>query len=191
MRDFVRAGFSAGNIKGMFLTIPQKSVVMDMRGESSVLARLAGELLDGEGLVHSLSGFNIAYTGKRVLILGAGGGAVAIAASLVSPASQASRGATAEIALYYPTHGRAEALAVRPAAAGPASVHAVPGNDPAGFDVVINASPLGLRLSDAMPSDVSRMSPQAALVGVLMKNQPTPVVRAARARGCRRIRALK
>lgn len=34
-----------------------------------------------------------------------------------------------------------------------------------------------------MPCDVARMEPHAALVDILMKNQPTPVVRAARARG--------
>ena len=198
LRDFVRAAFSARNIKGMFLTIPHKSLVMDMLDCYSELSRLAGavnavgrdaegrlvgELFDGEGLVYSLNSFNIAYTGKKVLMLGAGGGAAAIAASLSSPASRASKGAAAEIALYDPLPGRSGALAKRLAPAGPASVYAVPGNDPAGFEVVINVSPLGLQLSDPMPCDVSRMSPHAALVDTLMKNQPTPVVRAARARG--------
>ena len=41
--------------------------------------RLAGALFDGEGLVDSLNGFNIAYTGKRVLILARDRGAAAIA----------------------------------------------------------------------------------------------------------------
>ena len=198
VQGFVRAAFSARNIKGLFLTIPHKSLVMDMLDECSELARLAGavnavrcdaqgrlvgELFDGEGLVDSLNGFNIAYTAKRVLILGAGGGAAAIAASLVSPASKVSKGAAAQVALYDPTPGKAQALAERLGAAGPARVVAVDSNDPAGFDVVVNATPLGLHPADPMPCDVSRMAPDAALVDILMKNQPTPVVRAARARG--------
>lgn len=45
-------------------------------------------------------------------------------------------------------------------------------NDPADFDVVVNASPLGLQPGDPLPCDVSRMAPHAALVDFLMKNQP-------------------
>jgi shikimate dehydrogenase len=48
---------------------------------------------------------------------------------------------------------------------------------------VINATPLGLKASDPMPCDVSRIAPHAALVDILMKNQPSPMVRAARDRG--------
>lgn len=198
VQDFVRAAFSARNIKGLFLTIPHKSLVMEMLDVCSELGRLAGavnavrcdtqgqlvgDLFDGEGLVDSLNGFNIAYTGKRVLILGAGGGAAAIAASLISPASRVSRGAAAEVALYDPTPGKAQRLAERLASAAPGRVVSVDSNDPAGFDVVVNASPLGLYATDPMPCDVSRMAPHAALVDILMKNQPTPVVRAARSRG--------
>ena len=198
VQDFVRAALSARNIKGLLLTIPHKSLVMDMLDECSELGRLAGavnavrcdargrllgDLFDGEGLVNSLNAFNITYTGKRVLILGAGGGAAAIAASLVSAASRASKGAAAEVALYDPTPGKAEALAHRLSVAGASRVLAVESSDPAGFDVVVNASPLGLYATDPMPCDVSRLAPHAALVDILMKNQPTPVVRAARALG--------
>lgn len=198
VQDFVRAAFWARNIKGLLLTIPHKSLLMDMLDECSDLGRLAGavnavrcdaqgrlvgDLFDGEGLVHSLNGFNMTYTGKRVLILGAGGGAAAIAASLVSPASKASQGAALEVALYDPTPGKAQALARRLGAAVAVRVIAVDNNDPAGFDLVVNASPLGLYPFDPLPCDVSRMAPGAALVDILMKNQPTPVVRAARSRG--------
>jgi len=195
---FVRTAFSTRNIKGLLLTIPHKSRVMDLLDACCELGRLAGAvnavrcddrgrlvgaMFDGEGLVDSLNGFAIAYTGRRVLILGAGGGAAAIAASLVSPASRVSVGAAAEVALYDPTPGKAAALAQRLNAAVPGRARAVQGSDPAGFDVVINASPLGLSASDPMPCDVSRLDAHAALVDILMKNQPTPLVRAARSQG--------
>ena len=198
VHDFVRAAFSAGNMKGLLLTIPHKSLVMDMLDDCSELARLAGavnamrceadgrlvgDLFDGEGLVKSMNNFGIGYSGKRVLMLGAGGAAAAIAASLVSPASRVSLGAAAEVALYDPTLGKAGALARRLDTPAGARVVAVDSPDPAGFDVVINASPLGLYASDPMPCDVARMAPHAALVDILMKNQPSPLVRAARGRG--------
>ena len=144
---------------------------------------MVGDLFDGEGLVDSLNGFGIAYTDRRVLILGAGGGAAAIAASLVSLASKVSTGAAAEVALYDPTPGKAQPLAERLASQTPTPVVSVNSNDPAGFDVVVNASPLGLNATDPLPCDVSRMAPHVALVDILMKNQPSPVVRAARSRG--------
>ena len=198
VKAFVAAAFMGRNIKGMLLTIPHKSLVMEMLDDCGELARLAGavnairrneqgrlvgELFDGEGLVNSLNSFKITYSGKRVLMLGAGGGSAAIAASLVSSASQASQGAPAGIALFDPTPGKAEALARRLGGAGPCRVYSVDSNDPAGFDVVVNATPLGLKLSDAMPCDVARMDAGAAFVDILMKNQPTPAVRAARSRG--------
>jgi shikimate dehydrogenase len=95
----------------------------------------------------------------------------------------------AELALYDPVPGKAAGVAARLAGArgqgqgGATQVRAAQDNDPAGFDLVIHASPLGLRADDPLPLDVSRMAPHAALVDILMKNQPTPLVRAARARG--------
>ncbi len=127
----------------------------------------------------SLDWFGIGYTGRRALIIGAGGGASAIGASLACAGDKS----CAEVAFFDPVPGKAQAVAARIAAFSPAKVRAVGSNDPAGFDLVINASPLGLNPADPMPCDVSRMEPHAALVDILMKNQPTPVVRAARARG--------
>jgi len=57
--------------------------------------KLEGGLFDGKGFVSSLDYFGVAYAGKRVLVLGAGGGASAIAASLAIAGSRA----PAEIAL--------------------------------------------------------------------------------------------
>ena len=75
-----------------------------------------------------------------------------------------------------------QALADRLGRLGRSRVRAVGSSDPAGFDLVVNASPLGLRACDPLPCDVARMDAGAALVDILMKNQPTPAVRAARAR---------
>ncbi len=192
---FVKTAFLAPNIKGLWLTIPHKTPVMAALDHCSALGRMAGAvnairrradgtleggLFDGEGFVAALDYFNIAYANQRVLILGAGGAAAAIGASL---ALTRGAGAAAEVAFFDPAPGKAAAVATRMAAASSTFVHAAGTNDPAGFDLVVNASPLGLNLSDPLPCDVTRLEPHAALIDIVMKNQPTPVVRAARARG--------
>lgn len=193
---FVRNAFLAKNVKGMFLAIPHKSLVMGLLSHCNDYGRVAGAvngikrnpngeleggLFDGKGFVASLDYFDIAYAQKRVLILGAGGGASAIAASLAI----AGASAPAEIALYDPAPGKAQGVAAH-IASSPyvkhAKVLATASNDPAGYDVVVNASPLGLQATDPLPCDVSRLQAGAAVVDILMKNQPTPFVQAVRAR---------
>ncbi|MDO8250896.1 MAG: shikimate dehydrogenase [Rhodoferax sp.] len=195
LHAFVKTVFLAPNIKGLWLTIPHKTPVMAVLDHCSALGRMAGAvnairrradgtleggLFDGEGFVASLDYFNIAYADKRVLIVGAGGAAAAIGASL---ALARSAGAAAEVAFFDPAPGKAAGVAARIAAATGGVVHAASTSDPVGFDVVVNASPLGLNLTDPLPCDVARLEPHAALLDIVMKNQPTPVVRAARARG--------
>jgi len=194
LETFVRGAFMAKNIKGMWVAIPHKAPITAMLDHCSDLGRIAGAvngirrngdgsleggLFDGEGFVASLDWFGIGYTGRRALIVGAGGGASAIGASLACAGAKS----CADVAFFDPVPGKAREVAARIAATSTATVRAVDSNDPAGFDLVINASPLGLKADDPMPCDVSRLEPHAALVDILMKNQPTPVVRAARARG--------
>lgn len=197
---FTRAAFLASNIKGMLLTIPHKSRVMELLAGCNDSARVAGAvngirrnadgaleggLFDGLGFVASLDYFKIAYAGKRVLMIGAGGAAAAIVASLAIAGERA----PAEIALFDPAAGKAAVLAAHVLAAAQSAGHdqasrvvAAASSDPAGFDVLINASPLGLKATDPLPFDVSRLDGHAAVVDILMKNQPTPLVQAVRAR---------
>lgn len=193
---FVGSAFLAKNIRGVLLTIPHKSQVMGLLSQCNDDGRVAdavngirrnpggeleGALFDGKGFVTSLDYFGVACAGKRLLILGAGGAASAIAASLAMAGSRA----PAEIALYDPAPGKAQALASQIAAAAqnPATkLVTAASSDPSAYDVVVNASPLGLRASDPLPCDVLRLAPHAAVMDILMKNQPTPLVQAARAR---------
>jgi shikimate dehydrogenase len=191
---FVKGAFEARNLQGLFLAIPHKPLVMPFLDETSPIAQAAGAVngvrrdaagrliggqFDGLGFVSALDYFGIPFKGAthRVLIIGAGGGASAIAASL------AAEGA-ADVSLYDPVPGKAESVAARVARHFPACRTRATGfNDPAGYDLVVNASPLGLESGDALPCDVRRMDAGTAVIDILMKNQPTPFVRAARARG--------
>lgn len=195
LHSFAKTALLAKNIKGLWVTIPHKVAVMDILDSASPLAQLAGAvnavrrnvdgtleggLFDGEGFISALQHFNIAFAGKKVMILGAGGAAAAIVASLVQARAG---GHAAEVALFDPTPGRALELAQRLSASSTVPVLAAVNNDPAGFDLVVNASPLGMHVTDPLPCDVARLHADAALVDIVMKNYPTPVVQAARARG--------
>jgi shikimate dehydrogenase len=197
IQEFVQSAFLAQNIKGLFLAIPHKALVMSLLTSCNTDGRVAGAvngirrnaqgeleggLFDGTGFMHSLDYFGMIYAGKKVLILGAGGGASAIAAALAMAGSAAPN----LIALYDPSPEKAQTVARQIASrANIQRPHlvAASSNDPSGYDLVINASPLGLAQGDAMPCDTSRLTSHAAVVDILMKNQPTPFLQAARARG--------
>ena len=196
---FVKTVLLAPNIKGLWVAIPHKAPIVELLDSCCALGAVAGAvngvrrnldgslqggLFDGEGFVAALGYFNMPFADQRVLIIGAGGGAAAIGASLALARPQASGlRAAKEVAFFDPVPGKANAVATRIAAATGAKVVAVSNSDPSGYDLVVNASPLGLNASDPLPCDVSRLEPHAAFMDIVMKNQPTPVVRAARARG--------
>lgn len=199
LEAFVRTAFLAPNVQGLWVAIPHKAPMTGVLDHCSELGLMAGAvnavrrhrdggleggLFDGEGFVNALGYHGIEHAGKRVLIIGAGGGAAAVAASLALPrAAGIDGGAAREVNLFDPTPDKAATVAERIARATGVRVRSVAQPDPAGYDLVVNASPLGLKASDPMPCDVNRLEPHAALVDIVMKNQPTPVVRAARARG--------
>jgi len=57
-------------------------------------------------------------------------------------------------------------------------------NDPAGYDIVVNASPLGMNDDDPLPMDVAGIAPDTFVGEVVMKEEMTPFLRAAQAKGC-------
>ncbi|WP_076997729.1 shikimate dehydrogenase [Variovorax sp. KK3] len=192
---FVKAAFLARNVRGMVIAPPHKPLAVDLldgaglfgrvAGSVNVVKRIAngeleGDLFDGEGLLGALDHYNIPFRGKRVLILGAG---VSAAAAGVALAEGGTVNGAEYIAFHDVSAGKAAGVAAKLNAFFDATVVAADSGDPAGYDLVVNATPLGLKDGDALAVDVSRMEPHAALFDILLRNQPTPLVRAARARG--------
>ena len=77
-----------------------------------------------------------------------------------------------------------ESLAGRLRAAYPALAVETGSNDPAGFDIVVNATPLGMKPGDPMPVEIERIAPSTFVGEVVMKEEITPFLAAVRARGC-------
>jgi shikimate dehydrogenase len=189
--DFARTVLKARNIDGLWLAIPHKTGMVALLDRCDTLGRIAGAvnaarrnadgsieggLFDGVGFVKALDHLGIAVRGRRVLVVGVGGGGVAIAASL------AQRG-VGELALFDASPGRAAEVAARVRQEFPIDVRTPSSPDPAGYDLVVNASPLGLKPGDPLPFDVARLDAGAVVVDILMKNQPTPLLRACHSRG--------
>ena len=180
------------NFHGALITMPHKvsviaflddvSTAVNVAGSCNAVrrdheGRLVGDMFDGEGFVRGAARRGRSLKGKRVLVVGSGGVGSAIAAS------SAAAGAT-EIALYDVSQAAMEAVADRLAQSYPKLKVTSGSNDPDGFDVVINATPLGMKSGDPMPVDVSRLSPSTYVGEVVMKQETTAFLAAARAKGC-------
>jgi len=180
------------NFHGALITMPHKIAVIGLIDDASTAVRVAGscnavrriddgrlvgDMFDGEGFVRGMARRGRSLKGKRVLVVGSGGVGSAIAAS------SAAAGA-AEIALYDVSQAAMEAVADRLAQSYPKLKVTSGSNDPDGFDVVINATPLGMKSGDPMPVDVSRLSPSTYVGEVVMKQETTAFLAAARAKGC-------
>lgn len=190
---FLRAVFSLTNIRGALITMPHKVTTLGLLDEISTAAKIAGacnavrrneagklvgDMFDGEGFVRGLARKGCTLKGACALVVGSGGVGSAIAASLAGAGLSA-------IALYDVNTASSEALGARLKAHYPALVVTTGSNDPAGFDVVVNATPLGMKPGDAMPMDVSRIAATAFVGEVVMKQETTAFLDAAIKRGCR------
>ena len=110
--------------------------------------------------------------------MGCGGVGCAIAASLAAAG-------VAAIGLFDAVPAAADGLAERLRAHYPSLGVTTGSNDPAGYALVVNATPMGMNDGDPLPVDVNRIAPSALVGEVVMKQEMTAFLRAAQARGCR------
>jgi len=114
--------------------------------------------------------------GKKALLVGAGGAGSAIAHALVMAG-------VSQLAIHDEDTARRTTLVGRLAGLGLCPVtHGTA--DPGGFDVVVNATPVGMKASDPFPLDVSKITPTMFVGCVITAPAVTPLIAAARAKGC-------
>jgi shikimate dehydrogenase len=191
--DFLRSLFKLSNIRGALITMPHKITTVGLLDEVSPTAAIAGscnavrlsadgklqgDMFDGEGFVRGLLRKGCVLKGASVLVVGCGGVGSAIAASLAAAG-------IAAIALFDPFEASQTGLGQRLQKHYPALNVSTGSNDPAGFDVVVNATPMGMNAGDPMPMDVSRIAPKTFVGEVVMKSEMTAFLEAAKERGCR------
>jgi shikimate dehydrogenase len=140
--------------------------------------RLEAALFDGIGFVKGLDQFGIDVKGRKVLVVGAGGGGHAVAAAIAQRAPR-------QLAVYNRTRERAASLVQRLNTLIGDAASVATSNDPAGFDLVVNCTSQGLKPDDAPPFDPQRLDAGAAVVDIIMTREPTALLRACRERGIR------
>ena len=190
---FLRSVFKLANIRGALITMPHKVTTVGMLDEvlpTAAIAgscnavrrlpdgRLQGDMFDGEGFVRGVLRKGFRLQGARALVVGSGGVGSAIAASLAAAG-------VASLGLFDVHADSAQGLGERLRQHYPALDVAVGSNDPAGFDMVVNATPMGMNAGDAMPLNISRIAATTFVGEVVMKTEMTAFLAAAQARGCR------
>jgi len=180
------------NVCGVIITMPHKVSVVELLDRASTAVwicgacnavrlgtdgLLEGDQFDGQGFVRGVINKGVVIYGARALISGSGGVGSAIAASLAAAGIK-------ELALFDPRTAIAEGLAQRLRQHYPQLKVSVGSNDPDGFDLVVNATPLGMNADDPLPLDVSRIASSTLVADVVLKEQYTPFLRAVRDKGC-------
>jgi shikimate dehydrogenase len=184
--------FRLTNIRGALVTMPHKVATVGLLDEvtptvliagscNAIVRRadgsLLGDMFDGEGFVRGVRRRGRAIAGARALVVGSGGVGSAIAASLASAG-------IGELGLFDVDAGVAAALQNRLARHYPRLRVVTGSNDPDGYDIVVNATPLGMKRDDPLPLDTRRLAPAAFVGEVVMTQETTPFLRAALERGC-------
>lgn len=188
----LRPLFQLTNMRGALITMPHKVTTLGMLDLVSTTAKIAGscnailrradgtlqgDMFDGEGFVRGMLRKGRAATGARALVIGAGGVGCAIAASLAAAG-------VAHLSLFDALAASADRLGARLSQHYPDLTLSTGSNDPAGFDIIVNATPLGMEDGDPLPFDVDRLDPDSFVGEVVMKEAMTPLLLAAAAKGC-------
>ena len=181
----------AQNVDGIIVTVPHKFSCFELCATTSdragflkavnTLRRNAdgtwhGDMFDGMGYVEALKSKGCEPRGQRALLVGAGGAGSAIAYSLMTAGVK-------ELAVHDADVVRRDALVARLASLGLGKVSAG-SSDPTGFDLCINATPIGMKEGDPHPIDSTKFTAQQFVGCVITAPAVPPMIAAARAKGC-------
>jgi len=190
---FLKSVFELTNIRGALITMPHKvstlglldkvTPTVKVAGACNAVkrdaqGRLVGDMFDGAGFVRGIQRKGFKLIGKSVLVVGTGGVGSAIAASLAAEK-------IAAISLFDVNTSACEGLAQRLVNEYPHIQVKTGSNDPDGYDLVVNATPMGMNEGDPLPMDVSRIAPETFVGEVVMRTEMTAFLQAAQQRGCR------
>ena len=181
----------AQNVDGIIVTVPHKFACRDLCGTVSERSAFLGavntmrrnpdgtwhgDMFDGLGYVQAMRSKGCEPQGKRALLVGAGGAGSAIAYSLITSG-------VSELAVHDPDTARRDSLIHRLTGLGLGKVTAG-SQDPSGFDIAINATPVGMKEGDPHPIDSTRFTPQMFVGCVITAPAVPPMIAAAREAGC-------
>jgi shikimate dehydrogenase len=180
------------NVDGLLITMPHKFAAFTLCASSSERAKLLGvvsvirrnpdgswhgDMLDGLAFVKAQIDEGAQPDGARVLLIGAGGAGSAIAIALLEAGVR-------ELIIHDTDEARTAHLIELLSGQGRGRVTAGP-PDPAGCDMVCNATPLGMAAGDPLPVPAHALAPSMFVGDVIAGHGLTPLVQAARTAGCK------
>ena len=192
----VRLLMGMENVGGILVSIPHKPMTVDavdlvtqragLAGACNAIfrnadGRIVGDLIDGEGFirgfdrVHGTQAFP--FRSARALVVGSGGVGCAVAAAL------AARG-IGELSIFDTRTEQAQSLCDRLQQAYPEIKVSLGAARAAGYDIVVNSTPLGMHADDPMPIDLDGVAAGSVVADCGMKIEMTRLLREAQARGC-------
>ena len=191
--DTVIPGLMAlGNLDGLLVTAPLKETLARYASRLGAAARCigavnalrreadgswSGDMFDGAGFVRGIERKGERLRGRRVLLFGAGGAGSAIACALAEAGV-----ASIRIASPDPARGARLVAAVERAFPGCDVGSATAERD--GIDMVVNASPVGMKPGDGLPGDIGPLAPHTLVGDVVVNEAPTALIRQAIESGC-------
>ena len=188
----VRGLQAVGNLDGIIITVPHKVRMLELVDEVLPTGRRVGAInvarrdpdgrwvgdnFDGKGMVAGLRKHGHEPNGKRALLVGAGGAGSAVGFALAE--AGVTRLTIADI-----DRGKAGRLARGIAAAFPAAGAVEGPPDATGYELVVNATPLGMAPDDPLPIVPTGFAPGMMVADVVILAHDTKLLAAARERGC-------
>ncbi|NYI84324.1 shikimate dehydrogenase [Saccharopolyspora hordei] len=182
-----------GNLDGLLVTVPHKIAVCALVDHVSPAVAVSGSAnalrrepdgswsaanFDGTGFVAGLVHRGHDPAGRTVAVVGAGGAGSAIAVALLEAGVGGLRVCDRDPA-------RLAALRDRVAERWPRPVVFSDEPDLRGADLVVNATPLGLRETDELPFSLDDLAPHAVVADIIMTPRDTELLALAAARGHR------
>lgn len=179
------------NLAGIVVTMPHKTAMLGLADEVLETGRLVGavnalrpmgdgrwqaDMFDGTGFVAGLAAQGHPARGRHVALLGAGGAGAAIAVSLA-------RAGVASIAVQDLDGAKAAALVETLRREFPEVDARVAPPDLATVDLLVNATPIGMREDDPLPWDLSALRPGTIVGDVTTKPDTPPFIAEAERRG--------
>lgn len=179
------------NLDGIIVTVPYKFACFEFCASSTERSRLLGsvnimrrrpdggwhgDIVDGLGFVGAVRANGGDPAGKCALLVGAGGAGSAIAMALVEAGVRS-------LAIHDNDVARRDQLIAKLTTLRRTEIHAGSAN-PSSFDLVANATPLGMKAGDPLPVDVSKLKPGTFVGCVITSAAVSPLVATARALGC-------
>ena len=189
--EFVAALKRGQNIDGVVVTIPHKFAALrhcdeasdraKFLGAANVLHRIAadrwwGDMTDGAATVAALQRAGCDPAGRSALVVGAGGAGSAVALALIEAGAAALTVTDIDLKRCRSLVDRLATRTLRIVVGG--------SPDPAGHDIVVNATPAGMCRGDPLPVDAARLEPSAFAADLITRPAMTPLLEAARQRGC-------